>query len=1237
MDCIDKKNDKVSKALEAAAKSAESNEAKGLLGVLSRAFGVGVKTINAKRDATKVIADDVYSNNLFSSMSVHNKDTGEYENGMYTGKQVNGNSTTLVGDELLKHIEVELGAGRFDDELDMTDPVVAAVDKLYMDGDEGFRKYLWEAIEPYAAEIDGKDGVMVPSKQGHLPVLNMLATFNKDGMELNDYVGRAVVVSAIQGLVNNSQGIYTIKVNNKDVEVETESAVDSSAVDIGVLGSDIGKLMMKNMGIKEASNEDTNALVYARLESSFGSLGVDILVRAGYLENPYKMYNSAGESVSIARNWKDNLQELNTYNTHLMGSMLSGKNVLYKYAKPPKGEDSRELLNELIDMSTAFDSVYGEDLGARRSYPAMEPKNPSKSVGVRGRDVPGAQLASTTILANQGMKFNSGLEELLPLMQSVEGRDKIVSKLLGKELARYKNAFVSGNESLLQELTYDQKKELEGKLQQITNVVGDFDSFLKDSDRDGTYYQDWFVAVQDRLHVGTTGLNYMADKHMARWVFSPEAWTKNADGSDYTVSKKGLDSTIEKFLYGDDSMFADITDKEMEYWAVADAIVQAFEGATIDGKKVQGVDKEHPRYSLDMARKILDSDVKVLRKQIMESDHIGHAALAVANVRKYQEGDGEFASDIYGEVDGKTNGVFHRLYQFGDKQFAKEFGSLVGVTGKSSKTLREQHSEEERAEDTYVKVGKDFSKYLGDLVGSVGWVGKFVSNAAMQGDDMAKLTKEKWSALRKDVKNPTMISMYGAGLKGLYMSFLDGVAAEVGKKAKTDPKGFEAELVKAGVHNAENLVKQIQWEVSYTSTKDLLNNPNSGMSMLFGSMLDTYLPNNEKGESFNKFSNVFNKHFEKQFELNNNITSLMEATYRTVSTMMQKDIDKQAATGKGMLNRKFLQGLMEKYKSLLPGMEGFGTAVSVGDNKLYFYKNKRSENSLDAGLDAKELPFYMPNYDGSTNGSQWAGIKTLNSDRFILSGPGVSFGPIGVQSLDSANLSLVVVEAQAKYGMTVMPMHDAIIRPPHMVATSMMFNRAGHEVNTSISYLENVITELESVQKVLKNVYSMEVLPISKYKKFAKGMEILAADKISNDELRQTMQKMDVYVAQMDGVPGSVYKVDGGAAFSSKEQVVNLQTMLVDEVSRQELMDRHKERLDAGEEVSLFDTANSLMETRVTKEASDELISMLENLGDTAGSKRELINIMAKVLEVEGKTAYNLDKLIKEFKEGCGL
>ena len=1232
-------------------KTVAAKEAATLARVIGNAFKKGVELLNKKTGLVSNTVDEVYSDNLFKSMKVQQGKNPDI-NGMYAGVEINGkkNNTTMKQEELLKHLAIEIDGNSFNNELDLDSDLVAMVDNLYTgeDGQGGFRETLWESLSPY---IDN----MTPGKQGHFPALNMLLEFgekqySKNGKEyydvkLNDYVGKAVVVSAVQGLVRNTDGIYTVKDRDEDL------AFDDN-VDIGTLGANLGKEVMKNLGVKEASNVDTDARVFARLESSFGSLAVDVLVKGGYLESPYTMDNKAGASVNIddymanvsESNMPQRMEDINGYNRHLM---LTGDGILRKYAKPPKDANQRELLDSLRDTSDVFDIVYGE-ADALRSFPGSEPKEPSKSIGVKGRDAPGVQVAATSILANQGMKFNSGLDELLPLLSSEENKNKLTEKLLGKDLAKYRTAFAAGNEKLLEELTYDEKNSLEGKLQQIGNVIGDFEAFLKDNDKEGVYYQDWFVAVQDRLHVGTTGLNYMADKHMVRWTMSPKAWTEDENGKVFTASSKRLDATIKKFSDDtNDGLFLDITKEEMEDWATADAIVQAFEGATIAGEKVQGVDKEHPRYALVMARKILDTKVNTLRKQILNADHLGHAALAVANVKRYQDSTDRFESDIYGEVDGKTNGVFHRLYQFGDKEFAKSFGALVGATGKDSKTLREAHKEETRATDVYVKVGIDFTRYLNDLVEAHSWIAPYVSAVEIDQDDVTQLEKELWSNVRKDVKDPTMISMYGAGLNGLYNKFLENVAAEVAKDARRNPEGFVKGLRDSKVYGARDIAKGIQAEVGNSTVEDLLGTYDSSMAELFGDMIKQ--EGDFDNKSFAGFSSVFETHFKGQFDLNKNVTDLLGSTYKAVSKLMQAEVDKVLETNKsGALNKRFLKDLMDKYKPLLPGVEGFGAAVDLGDNKLYLYKIKKGDDGVDAGIDVVDLPFYEPGYDGSKKNAYAGGIKSLNSDRFLLSGPGVSAGPILVQSLDSANLSMVVVEAQATYGMTVMPMHDAIIRPPRMVDTSNMFNRAGHEVNTSISYLDNIIAELKGVRATLSSVYNKPLPDLTKATKnveaitFDDGLSTLIASKLDNDQMREDIKKMEAeagfYIAQMDGTPGTVYTADGNSAsFSTKEQVATLQARLIDEDSREELFEAHKTRIANDEDVSLLYTSNKMDSDIVTEQTKKGILGTLDALSETKAGKKALTELLVKALDKPIGKSYNLDILIKEFKKGCNL
>jgi hypothetical protein len=859
--------------------------------------------------------------------------------------------------------------------------------------------------------------------------------------------------------------------------------------------------------------------------------------------------------------------------------------------------------------------------------PSREPGRAAKKVENKNRDVPGAQQVATEILANQGMKMNSGWAEIRNVLKG--DRLEVMRKLVGGNLAGYVEAYMAKDTGRLGTLTFDERQQLEGKMIQVKNILDDLDMYETMYDADSeVVYQDWFSAVQDRMHLGTTSLNYMEDKNIVRWLLSPETWSKNEDGSDYTVNKDEFDNAINKLMTIEDKDYLGLTEKQMEYWAMADAIVQAFEGAIIDGNKVQGVDKEHPKYSLEMAKVILNASLEDLRGQILESSHMGHAALAVANIERYQQAQGEFFVDLYGEVDGKTNGVFHRLYQFGDMAFLKEFGGLVGVSidkDSQGKTLREHHEKDKRAVDVYVKVGIDFVKYTSDLAKTVPWLKGYIRDVAeeMQ-DDVKLLGKDLWSAVRVDVKDPTMVSMYGAGIESLYDKFMVNLAEKVAGDIIRDPS-------KLGVELEPEYLDNLKGEVSKRSVKELLF-VNSALNGLFSE--HGLLPDltNEEGskkdlESYQGFAEVFNKHFARQFEIGNAVTTAYGTLFKTVAKRIQKDINNKRLEGEGLVNRHFLDGLMKEYKNLLPGVAGIGVSYENGDSKLYFYKERKEGSSVDGSLSITLMPVYGPkevNGKAATDKQkELLGFRSLGDSSFVLSSPGASPGPIMVHSLDSGNLALLVIEAQAMYGMTVMPMHDALIRPPRLQGTSRMFNRIGHELNTSFSYLENIITELEEVNRVLKGVYNEFEVNIEK------PLGILKEALEDNLAMRGMLSKSEVSISQMDGVPGSAYLDVDSAAFSSKEDIENLQKALLDEETRDELMKGVK-----GSGKSLLKVSKEMVKGQETTEKKEGIIGLIETLRATTEGKRALMQELRNVL---GKKEGTFEELFDLFKKGCGL
>lgn len=1171
------------------------------------------------------------------------------------------------------------------------DTAKGEVARLYEDS---IKPVLEKVLEPYRQKIletneEGRLNNITGSLKGGMMPLNFLFDLEVDHVngtvkiELNDNAGLALAVGALQALATNSQGIYTPSlIRDENGELQAENPVD-----VGALGARIAAEVTKNLGIKEARNEEALGKVMSNLETGFGGIGVALLGELGFIEDvtKYNVISTKGEVKKLPINglfknkeegepdytvtqskqeyptrWKFLESELNphVYVGHSTKEVTSknGKThkvkstIAVKYAMAPIGANKIELLKLVRGFDSLANMAYGKMEGRNPDFPTAKPKLPSNKVHRFDRDVPPVQHRATSLLSQQAMKFNSGMQEIYEEF----AHDK---KALKKKLGWMSEDEILGeldeNGNRTSEYSKDDQEKYLGKSLQIDNIVEDLFEFYE-TVGDGVSFQEWFTAKQDRIHVKNTLINYMEDKHLVRWLFSPEGWNVDPKtGEVYTRNRKKLEDLMDKAGMTEEHYL----EVDLEDWMFINSVVQAFEGAIIDSEIVEGVDKEHPDYTLRMAKKILNTDVEELRDAALRKEgiaHIGHAALAIKNIERYQSTKGDFISDLYGEVDGKTNGVFHRLYQFGSTDFLKRYGDLVGVSLSKElkgKTLREQHDREGkfRADDTYSMVGKLFTSKAPMMINKAPILKGLINE--IDPTEVEAMAKDTWSKLRGDVKDSTMISMYGAGVTSLFEKFVINTGKKAAQKIM---KGGE------GLNLPEWAdIEQLKREVSQYTVEELLyGNRDSMFGRLFYEVAITDEGRFAEDSLFSLFASVFEESFKEQMDLNADLNAISNALFNAVGQIINNDIEELRRKGK--INKYNIEQVIKKYKHLLPNVSQFGHGldVEIRDDKLYFYKTRGDSRSsvIDTQAKLEDKAVYQVEIRGGKLQERdiIAGVKSLEVDRFMLVAPGASAGPIQIHSLDSNNLSLTLLESYAEHGVMPMPMHDAIIIPPFMYSTIKSFNRAGHEINTSFSYLENLE---ESFAQIIVELWRRNITPTMRKnnKTVPVSDEVRKLDSYihTNREVRKLLLESEkngvLTVAQMDGIPGTAFVAGESetASFSNKEQRINLLRMINDEDSFAELVKKHRERLDNGVDTSLWATANSMAGLTSKKEVSDkdteldkqyniarleEASKILDNLGTTVAGAKELTSLLQNVL---GSKSTELEELKKEFIEGC--
>lgn len=1009
-----------------------------------------------------------------------------------------------------------------------------AMDLLYNIYDEEFRNTLMTStmityqgekvtLEYMLNELnEGKvESVNIVSMMKTNPAFNFLVKEVDGQYSINDNVGMAILAGSTKGLADNLEGIYTP--NNEGL---------TGVVPIGSLAGRIGQSILMNLGLKEGSDKDTDPRYYQGLEEGFGELGIDLLVAQGFLQNPNKYvvdgvekdFTEIGNRLKGVEKEEERLriekvfaEKLAVENKHIdVDFPPGGSFIVTKFATPPIGSKPMEelktlrALDELIVRATGF-----EEDGRTPYYPSTEEVTPSSKVQRFDMDVGVVQQAATEVLSEQKMKLNSATDII---MEMIEKNEKGVKEALGyvEETSEY---ILDENGKKEYIITKDEQLRNAGKRLQINNIIADIKEFValsKEREANGEdpiFFQEWFVAKQGRLHVKNTAVNYMEDKKLIRWMFAPE-------GFSYSRESESLYDIIQGT-----TTYENISE---ENWMFMDGIVQGFADIQIKNEKIEGIDKEHPKYVLRKFQEIMSTDKEVVEKAIEErmlkAEHPGHAALALSNVLKLHEAiesRSDFESDIYVEYDGKTNGVFHRLFQFADTEYADKFGEKVGLyttADTRGKILRTSNTESTREDDVYVESGKEVNRQLVEGIESLedSVEKNIITDIVNTLEVKDTFTKKEWSDIRKVAKDPTMTLQYGEGLDSLYEKFTRESISKLGSIAvenKKLPSKYAGLPLGDGKVLGQKEWTQFRNEVL---NKPILAVTNTGVGglitrSLFGVVKEegVFQGTPTAVTLAEKFYEGYENVFKSQIDIASAIAGLQGFLFENIAKRIVQDLEElRARKDKPYYNKYEVEQVIAKYKHLLPGAEGFSFTEDL-DSKLYFYKNKAGfEKRLNvAKKDGKNFADALSSYD------------VLDTSGIRLSEPGAASGPVWVHNIDSVNISLALVDTYVKYGFTFMPMHDAIILAPNMGGVVKSMNMFAYSVNTSISGVEQMLNEIERVG----NELNIQKLNRNQQRQYNLLKEAVYDNKMLRDYMASNAN--NITVSQFNGYPGSAYEV----------------------------------------------------------------------------------------------------------------
>ena len=737
-----------------------------------------------------------------------------------------------------------------------------------------------------------------------------------------------------------------------------------------------------------------------------------------------------------------------------------------------------------------FKDRYALDFDNERTY-RKNRRAKARAVAVHRmahQDAPKDHQDVVNRLENTPFVFNSGHEVLMSLFTKNDKLDveALVTHILGPE----SNA-----------TNFDAKERYAAqKAAFIRNI--EFYQEAVDDVGTGSLYFNWFIAKNHRIHLDSNRINPQGDKHLARWLLT----TANS-------RKKINKQTVKEVLTG--------KSKDMDAVMFAYGIVQAFDGA--DG--VPGIDKNSQKEILAYAKKLLDKPTAELETMALKAQHLGHAALAIANLAKYNEvGTGTFESDMVLEVDGLTNGFAFRSMQFpvasdGADITPEQWLEKVGILQENSElySLESMNGARNKdQEDVYISVGKIFNAAVSGKKADLknknakSWIKLFEKLPDGGLPDFSKNDDMVKSFVRKLMKSPVMVFNYAAGINKIaggliddqimgtnYLSGQGLIDLLTAKDDKGNYKISEKDLVDTFKDKGE-----IYHQARIDLAKHSLATRGKGSTNISILRKDLYVAIDALYRE--PLTETLETLFSKQTRINVALTNAAQFMYDHFKKeySVWRDQNKEASDED---KTEFLRDMA----MIIPGVAG----ASSDDqrNKVTFLKNALEETNNDVSTSLRGV-----------------GYRAANTVTRGYRDPGVGPAVLTVLALDSSVLAKSLNQAyNGEENAGALPIHDAVLLGIGEALTINTYNENFYTTNRNYSTIQefvNAIDQLSQIDGMETSVANVGVdgKPLT----FKEMQNTLTTLNTEVQNARKTLFSQNVKVGQLVGPEGTMAHIN---------------------------------------------------------------------------------------------------------------
>lgn len=679
-----------------------------------------------------------------------------------------------------------------------------------------------------------------------------------------------------------------------------------------------------------------------------------------------------------------------------------------------------------------YENTYGIEATGSRTYKLEAPKH-NRKVDVKNHPYMEATKEQASAI-NKQEKMAYSLNEGYDVITEVFSKEEL-KKALGKGKKWFSKYNIDAQKSI--------DREIETSVESMYNLAR-----LNVNGVAPKVWFKWFLSKNGRFNLDSTTVNPQTDK-LHRFLVTAESAKSEVSVEDIK-DVMNEDSTSEKAI-------------AMKY-----AIVQAFDGVKeFKGGKLPAIDKSKKstiEKAANVILKMSNEELVAMMKDMAANNkgHIGHAAIAVATVRKLQKGEA-FTTSMTVEFDGLTNGFSFRSMQFPLGAY-DEWLPRVGVIDGDSEVESMAEMKEDGMEDTYEVLGSRV--VFGDIEEDM-TVLKIVAEAGGVPD-----LKDK-KAIRGLLKSPVMVFNYGAGKEAIVAAIVRDLTVDAIEAIAKDKNVMK----KLGL--ADNMLKEKSMEAKELAP--VVNALRSQISQVYAMPIALALQTE----------------FEETVKLNQAMNAAFGLMYQD---MKNKIAEKVQAVKKGTV----LPSKVEMDEIVKEVMKDVGPIIS-GPNSKGVY-----DRIFVASRGIEDVANLIGNSADSIVGTAKIGDENLKSAIVVrgLGNPGAAGGVLPIHTADGNVQGRAMAFTEGGY----LGVHDAQVVGLGQMDSVLEYNKAWYKVNKEYSIIDGVV---EALSKVDDGTIGKEDI--------MKALQMYQGAIQAN---REDIFQRGLKIGQMVGLPGSMYTVN---------------------------------------------------------------------------------------------------------------